>query len=77
MPVGHNCAGSPNPEEHVSDEHIFLVASVQAAGHVLMVDDERPLPGEGLHAQGISAPGWQSTGASSVSADQAAVHHMP
>ena len=75
MPVGQNRAGSPNSEEHVSDEHILLVASIQAVGHILMVDDERPFPGEGLHAQRMSVSGWQFAGNSSVSADQAALHH--
>ena len=57
LPVGQDCTGSPDPEEHIGDEHVFLVASVQAVGHILMVDDECPLPGEGLHAQEMSAPG--------------------
>ena len=53
LPVGHDCAGSPNSEEHIGDEHVLLVASVQAVGHILVVDDKRPLPGKGLHAHGM------------------------
>ena len=49
MPVGHYRAGSADPEEHICDEHVLLVASVQAVGHILVIDYEYPLPGESLH----------------------------
>ena len=49
VPVGHHCAGSANPEEHIGDEHVLLVASVQAVGHIFMIYNEYPLPGESLH----------------------------
>ena len=73
VPVGHYCAGSADPEEHIGDEHVLLVASVQAVGHLLMIYSKCPLPGESLHHHGmlarVSAPDRQSAGASSSSAE--------
>ena len=49
MPVGHYPASSANPEEYICDQHVLLIASVQAIGHILVIDNEYPLPGESLH----------------------------
>ena len=62
VPVGHHCAGSANPEEHIGDEHVLLVASVQAVGHILVIDNEYPLPGESLHHHGMLKRCWRQTG---------------
>ena len=62
MPIGHYRAGSADPEEHIGDKHVLLVASVQAVGHILVIDNERPLPGESLHHHGMLERCQRQTG---------------